>query len=63
MALKMDESHVDRVLKPQRLISAMKARGDVIGRHAVFDFINVECDILLALQWRLFSVKSLIFFC
>ena len=63
MASKMDESRFDHVLKPQRVISAMKAQGDVIGRHAVFDFITVERDILQTLQWRLFSVKSPIFFC
>jgi len=63
MASKMDESQFDHVLKPQRIISAMKAQGDVIGRHAVFDFITVERDILQTLQWRLFSVKSPVFFC
>jgi len=63
IASKMDESQFDHVLKPQRVISAMKARGDVIGRHAVFDFITVERDILQTLQWRLFSLKGPIFFC
>jgi len=63
MASKMDESQIDHVLKPQRVISAMKAQGDVIGRHAVFDFVTVERDILRTLQWRLFRVKSPIFFC
>jgi len=62
IASKMEEGQHSNILRPGHVIGAMRACGNVLSEHTVYDFITVERDVLETLQWQLFRVHGPIYF-